>query len=940
MADDNWHQAKLLFEQALSQPVEQRLNFISSACNDDKALYQTVCSMLEAQSDVDDLGLSQLVAEQTSDVVSSLFELEIGSLIGHFQVTGKIAEGGMGSVYLGKRADNSYEQNVAIKLLHARLFSNQAIERFQRERQILADLDHQNIARLLDGGTTNQGIPFLVMEYIDGKPLTTCIENDEQNFQQLLSIFLQVCDAVEYAHQNLVIHQDIKAENIMVTAEGRVKLLDFGIATIDDNDESLDKQKTTQAMTPESASPEQVAKQNITTSTDIYSLGVLLFKLLTGKSPYQGHFKNIETLSRAIQTLRPKLMSEVVESAKVKSLLKGDLDAIAQMALEKEPARRYPSASALADDIRNYFRKLPVKARPQTPIYQISKLATRFPKTLSFGGAAFVAFVATVLFYTFEVSKQRDLAQQRLQTAQQVSDFLVDVFSISDPIESLGNRVTARQVLDQGATRIEATLSNQPDIQHELNHTIGRVYLSLGIVSQAQAILSKEQNYREQRVTEDPQALVRNYKELAKLYFLRGEYNQYDAILQKALQIQHEMTGPDSLEIAEILLAMSKSAEERGHLQQARSLHDKGLSIQRQHLKEDSKQIIDTLIAQNLLLASEGNYTGAIQGAQRVHQLILKTYGELHPVTAQSYSDWGYFVDQIGEFETAKDLLLRALEIDRQIYPESHPVIAGDLLDLGSTMSFIDEQQGIDYLQQVIDMGRESMGEIHPAIGIAHNDLAAIYAQQKQVKESEFHYLEALRINNQIFDEVNPEIATNHSNLGVLYLRNGRLAESEYHLFKAKALREQLFGGAHPHLAASLSVIGSFYFDSKKFPDALDYFQQSLEMKRQFYPDTTSMIITARARVVKTLMTLNDYEKAHAILNIMHKDVQNNKHATAFENGYVAKTFKDFLMRLNDCDRVVSNYTNWQKTIVLANPDELLELEQHLSSCKTSNVVS
>lgn len=917
MSQLDWIAAKALFEKALEKPEAEREQFVLNACENQRDLCRTVLGMLEVDTDSGGLDLSRVVTDAAGELMSSAYELEAGSVVGQYRIIEKIAEGGMGSVYLGERADGSYQQQVGIKLLHATLFSEEALRRFQRERQILADLDHQYIARLLDGGTTEQGIPFLVMEYVEGLPLMAYIEKHQLRLEARLGVFLQICDAVAYAHQHLVIHQDIKPANVMVTEQREVKLLDFGIAKIQASEQqSADNQKKedSSAMTPESASPEQILSQTVSTGSDVYSLGVLLFRIITGQSPYLLKQDNLAQLKHAICHQKTPLPSVVLNDKKWQKRVRGDLDTIVTKATEKVPSNRYSSAAAIADDIRFHLRRQPIKARSDNVLYQISKLIWRFPKTFFAACGAITLFVGTISFYTIQVAEQRNLAQQQLAVSQQVTGFLTDIFTVSDPTESLGNSITAREILDQGASRIESTLMDQPDIQFQLRHTIGSVYLSLGITSVAEQLLQKERLYREQYSSADPQALVANYLQLAKLREMQGNLDQAEALYKSALNIQSGIKGDQTLEMASIELSLSGVLQVKGQFDQAIDLQAKVLDAQRQSLPDDSKAVIATLRAQSLMLFEVGSYTDAVKLAEEVHQLVLKQYGEMHPETAHSYSDWGYFVDQLGNFEQAKALLLKALVIDQKIYGDLHPVIAGDLVDLGSTVSYIDEREAIGYLQRAIAMGGNVINENHPILGVAHNDLAGIYKDLKNLEKAEYHYLKALDINQFLFGEQHPEVATNHSNIGLMYARNEQSEKAKFHLFKAMELRLNIFGKSHPHIAASLSVIGSYFYALRDYLQAADFFDRSLRMKQRYYPEESAMVNAARVRVARAYMRLNRFMEAGEILEKANQ-LMDRSVATASQIAFLTRTLLEYLGDNSDCDQVLRYTAQWNPVI-------------------------
>jgi serine/threonine-protein kinase len=895
---DRWQVAKQLFEDVVAIPKSQQEEYLAKACSNDDALYHTVYSMLQANDKVSDFSYSGLISDNATATLKQSEVLAPGTLIGSYRILNKLADGGMGSVYHGCRADDSFDKQVAIKLLNARIKSPEVMQVFKQERQILANLNHPNIAHLLDGGATQNGIPFIVMEYVNGKPILEHLTQHQLSINKVMQLFLQICDAVDYAHRNLVIHRDIKAENVLVTDQGKIKLLDFGIASIEDEDTSLD----VVGMTPYSASPEQINNESITTASDIYSLAILFYRMLSARNVYGDDIIALDELKKAITGLSPAPISEKTTRKDFKNKLKGDVDAILAKALQKRPEQRYATVASFAHDIRCFLRKLPVSARPQTPLYVLQKLSQRFPKTTIASIGMLMAFFVTILVYTSAINQQKDLAEQRLETSEQVSQFLVGVFEVSDPIESLGNRVTARQILDQGSQTIESTLTHQPEVMFELIHTLAKVYLSLGIFSRSQTLLTQEREYLIEQAN-PAQKLIRNTLVFARLRGIQGDIDEQDKLLKQAFDLQQTKTGDESVALAEIAMKKAAVLQTKGELDEALVLHSTYYKILQGQLAEDSDQIISARLLKNLLYFEAGNYDEAVKGAASLHPMIVSRFGTVHPKTADNLSDWGYYAEHTGDMQTAKSLLLQALDIDTQIYGESHPVVMADLLDLGSAMSFIDTQEASGYLRQVIEMGQGTLSENHPSVALAHNDLASIYLNNIELAKAEFHYLESLRINRIVYGDKHPDIATNLSNLGVVYVKSNQLEKAKRTLFEALAQRQQIMGESHPHVAASLSVIGNYYISMQDFPSALTYYTHALEMKRLFHDNASEMILTARARVMRTHLYMQNMSMATQEFEMISADIASSEFIFEGSQAYLAGTFALYVETAKSCEQ-------------------------------------
>ncbi len=427
MDKNRWKRIERLFQEALEHPEEERLAFLQEQCADDEALLAEVAELLDNVNE--GAALEQLVMHAARDVVESE-RLAPGTRIGPFAITREIGHGGMGSVYLAERVDGHFEQKVAIKLVTGGRVSQERLARFRDERQILANLEHPHIARLLDGGTTADDMPFLVMEYVDGQPIDEYCEVHGLTVRQRLDLFLKICHAVQYAHQKLVIHSDIKPSNILVTAEAEPRLVDFGIARLLDAPGVRDgSASVNRAMTPGYSSPEQVQGQPVNTMSDVYALGALLHKILTGNVP--------------------PTPSEVSRS-EMGGMLPMDLACIVEKALQEEPGERYSSASQLADDIDRYLGQFPVIARADSWVYRAGKVVARNRVSSALAAIFFLAvigFSVVTLLQSRQVAAERDTAQIERARSDAVSEFLVDALLSVNPTQAQGEDITVREIL-------------------------------------------------------------------------------------------------------------------------------------------------------------------------------------------------------------------------------------------------------------------------------------------------------------------------------------------------------------------------------------------------------------------------------------------------------------------------------------------------------------
>jgi eukaryotic-like serine/threonine-protein kinase len=710
----------------------------------------------------------------------------MGNLIGPYRVLRTLGSGGMGEVYLAERADAQFEQQVAIKVVHGGGFSQSVNSRLRMERQILAQLDHANIAHLLDGGSLPDGSAYIVMEYVDGAAIDFYCDSNRLDLPARLRLFQTVCAAVHYAHQNLIVHRDLKPSNILVTAAGIPKLLDFGIAKLlDERQMGSHTVAVTHAdirvMTPDHASPEQVRGQTITTASDVYVLGVLLYKLLAGTGPFVISSMRLVEIERAICEKDPPLASQAVatddsaeslaiadaratSSKRLRRTLMGDLDNIIAMAMRKEPERRYGSAQQMAGDIQRYLDGMPVIARRDTLSYRTTKFVKRHWLPVSATAAAVLMIVAfatnsyeqsiRIAAERDRVAQQREVAEHERARAEEVSRFLVNLFKLTDPEESRGSQVTARELLDSGAKRLEAGLKDQPATKAALLSTVGKVYDSLGQYKEAEPLLGEALRLQPNMGNA---AHVDTLVELGRARMGAGDFAAADAPLQEALRLSQGAFGADSLPTGRVLWQLGWLRYQLGKLDESQQLYTRSLAI----LERNSAPPSD--IAQ-----------------------VLDDLGKVYTRTQQ--------------WPLAKTTFEQALEIDRR-----------------------------------------ELGEDHPRLAAQVSNLALVAQNMGDLKLAESLYRESVHRNQQAYGERHPETAATKGNLGLLLQREGRLPEAEALLRDSLNTRLSLYGPdyffvgyARVSLAMLLHEKGDLTASESEFRQALATYAKSLPENHQY----------------------------------------------------------------------------------------------------------
>jgi serine/threonine protein kinase len=564
-----------LLDEALDLPPEARTDWQSKLEQSEPQLASVVADLLGVLASHDDVQVEthDLIAKRIARATETPLALE-GRMFGPYRVLRLLGSGGMGTVWLAQRSDGLFARQVALKLVHANLSGPSLTERFARERSILATLNHPHIARLLDAGVTDEGQHYLAIEYIEGIPLTTYCDQHCLPIEERVELMLQVLSAVRHAHQNLTVHRDLKPSNILVTAEGHVRLLDFGIAKLLTEGAAHETELTLlggRALTPEYASPEQIAGQPVSTASDVYSTGVLLYHVLTGRRPYQLTRDSRAALEDAILSvdpLRPSQQSFTPEVAaarsttvkRLKHALAGDLDTIALKALKKKPAERYATADAFMQDLQRYRYGMPVLARRDSAAYRARKFITRNKGKVAIAAAVSIALLGATVVSIRQANIARGqaaLAQRETQRAQAVQQFLLDIFrtnSNSQPDPVRARQTTARELLDAGARSVSKSLHDAPEAQAEVLDTLADMYYQLGLFEEAGDMRQRRVQLLKQ--TYGPQdlrvanALLNYAKDVAN----SNERTQADAALTEARAILAASKDSSSNEFGMALL--------------------------------------------------------------------------------------------------------------------------------------------------------------------------------------------------------------------------------------------------------------------------------------------------------------------------------------------------------------------------------------------------
>ena len=736
-------------------------------------------------------------------------------VIGPYHLLERIGQGGMGEVWLAEQK-HPVRRRVALKLIKAGMNTREIVTRFESERQALALMDHPAIAKVFDAGSTPQGMPYVVMEYVAGVPITEYCDKHRLAMNERLELFVQVCSGVQHAHQKAIIHRDLKPSNILVTqVDGKPvpKIIDFGVA------KAISQRLTAETMfthagaligTPEYMSPEQAnsGSEDIDTRSDVYSLGVVLYELLVGALPLdlteirdQAFFELLrrireEDAPRPSTKLRTSSEHSSVaarnrgtEPAELDKQLKGDLDSIALKALEKERSRRYSSPSDLAGDIERYLHNEPVLAVPPSLAYRSGKFVRRH--RLAVAASAVVALavfglIASLVIGSARVARERDRANREAQAAERVSDFLVGAFAISDPDESRGNKITAREVLDKGARQIETDLAGQPALQARLMSTMGKVYEGLGLYEPARQLLDKAIGLQKKTLGPDHQETLASQRMLARILQYQAQYSAAEKLYSETLQKQERFLGSDAMDALRTKANLGSLYNEQGRYADAEKLLSETVKATTQASGQNSPETMSALHSLAIAYDGERQYAKEADIWEELYRLRSQTLGPDHPDTVNSMQNLAYVYYKVGKAAEAEKLQRQGLEIGRRVLGNDHPSVLLAIGNLANTLLSEGKPAEAEPLQrEALEGRRRILGPNHPETQYAIANLANILSAQKRHREAEALYREALQGEIRVLGDNHPEIAFAWYNLATVEAVQGKRNDALGDLQKA-----------------------------------------------------------------------------------------------------------------------------------------------------------
>lgn len=833
MDRDRWIKIEEIFHAANSLPAGAIADFLDTACGKDSELRLSVESLLEHAGRETELG--EVVEQAAHSMLNDAPDLS-GEHIGPYLIVGELGQGGMGAVYLAERDDDQYRKRVAIKLIRHGSTNKEILQRFRIERQILANLEHPFIARLLDGGSTPSGLPYLVMEYVEGEPIDTYCNRKALGTRERLRLFHKICSAVQYAHQKLVVHRDLKPSNLLVTGEGEPKLLDFGIAKLLDTadlDQTILKTHVEARLhTPQYSSPEQLEGKQVSTATDVYALGVVLYEILTGSRPYGNEPTDRISIERAIMKAEPLPPSVSVggsgpvsgkgetglDSRRVKKELAGDLDNIIMMALRKEPERRYQSAAQFAADINNFLEQRPVVARPTSWSYRSGKFLSRHRFSSAITALLLLSLVGFSVF-TWNQSKviaeERDLAQLEKSKAVAISDFLANMFFEVTPDNAQGKTITVREVLDKAGLQLDKEdqpLASQPGTEAALHRVIGSIYRDLGILQPAEKHLKLALSTHEGKGQADREELLLVLMELSAVYHQMFREDESRELSNRALQISRQIYGENHQHTLGIMNSLAGSYQMTGNLEIAEELF---LDVYDKRIALLGKYHLDTLVSE-FSLGAVYQWMGRYEDAEKYFRSCLegsrKSLGDNHTITLDCMAGVGSVLETTGEYTAAEPVITEHIDRATMILGDRHPATLRSMHNLADTYRGLKRYQESEALfLKTLNSRREALGNDHIETLQTQMKLARLYRIMQRYAEAAPLVEDTVARQRSALGRDHPTTLIATQVMADLYRAQGRSDEALQLYLSILQAREKALGVDHPELQDTLAGLASIY---------------------------------------------------------------------------------------------------------------------------------
>jgi serine/threonine protein kinase/tetratricopeptide (TPR) repeat protein len=948
MTPEEWQHVKQILNDALEIAPGARAVFLDQACGGDAALRAEVESLLLS---FDNAGA---FIERPAAASARLVEPESlapGASLGRYRIIQSIAEGGMGAVYQAVRFDDLYHKLVAVKVVRHVIYGEHGLKHFDTERQILAHFDHPSIAKLLDAGALADGRPYFIMEFIAGQQIDVWCDQHRLPTRGRLELFLKVCSGVEYAHRNLVVHRDLKPGNILVTEDGEPKLLDFGIAKILEEDPLTGAPAKTvtamRMMTPEYASPEQVRGELVNTASDVYSLGALLYELLTGHRPYQLKGRMPHEAARIICEHDPARPSTIVRRtqpadpetgakcitpesvsatrdgrpSRLRRALAGDLDRIVLKALEKQPARRYSSVEKFADDIRRHLDGRPVEASGAPWGYRAGKFVRRHKAVAITTALVMLSLIGGLIATT----RERRRADSEASTARAVNDFLQnDLLAQASPSVQArpGTKpdpdLKVRTALDRAASRIAGKFDSQPLVEASIRQTIGDTYLDLGLYPEASGHLERALNLRHRVLGDQHRDTLTSMHKLAMLDWYQGRYAAAELLLTRVLEVRRRLLGQEHPDTVSAMNDLALAEWYRGEYARAELLFTKALEIRRRVLGLEHPDTLSTMNDLTGLYVHRGKYAEAEPLLSNVLEVRRRVLGEEHPNTLLSMNNLAVALWDEGKYAAAEPLLATVMEVKRRVLGQEHPETLSTINNLAGIYRDEGKYAAAEpLLIRVLEVRRRVLGPEHPDTLISMNNLGLLYTFQSTFLRAEPLLAETLELRRRILGQQHPDTLVSMNNLALLYAYEHKDENAEPIYLEALELERHVLAPEHPRRLAGMNELGALYLRTRKYALAEGLLREALNSHDKSGADTW-VRYNCESLLGASLLAQRKYAEAEPLL------------LSGYQGMLLRRTTMpwDRQMALNDAaERILQHYESWGKPEKVAEWREKLKMK-------------
>ena len=931
-----------ILDEALRLPEAGREAFLDHACLGNARLRRLAGALLRAHQQVAEAHTQAVVPYPKKSFVGE----EAGTLIGRYKLLQKLGEGGFGSVYLAEQQE-PVRRMVALKIIKLGMDTRKVVARFEAERQALALMDHPNIAKVLDGGSTDTGRPYFVMELVKGVPITRYCDDHKFGVRQRLELFMHVCQAVQHAHQKGIIHRDLKPSNVLISEQDGAalpKIIDFGIAKATAGQMLTDKTMFTAFEhfigTRPYMSPEQTGPSlDIDTRSDIYSLGVLLYELLTGKTPFEskrlgeaGYGEVCRIIceedpprpSTRVSTLEASEQTTIAQRRQsdppnLASVLRGDLDWIVMKALEKNRTRRYETANGLAMDLRRFVHNEPVLARPPSGGYRLRKLIQRHKVVFASSSAVLIALLLGLGLSTWLFIRERAAREQtkiQASRSREVAELLKEMLAGVAPSVSRGRDTTMLlEILDKSAQRVRTALTNQPLVAAELLGVMGRVYCELGELDKAERLHTNALALCRREPLETIE-LADSMAALASVWRRQGKLQDSEKLLRQALGLRARLHGNKSPAYDNSLMTLAQILTDEGRLREAEKTQRQVIGLRRKYSPEISLEMADAFKGLASILYAQKRLSEAEELDRKALGIERQLAGSNSPEMAMTINDLATVLFLQNRFSEAKDLFREAVLITEKSLSPDHParlqLMANLATCLGEEGHYAEAEKS---QRELLEARRRALGAKHPKIAESLSNLAKLMQAQHLLEEAELNARDALSLRREVLGERNIEVAGSLNQMAGILQEEQKLDEAESSARRALDLNRELRGPDHQEVAASLYTLASVLLRAGKLDAAEQQARAAEFLYQKILPDDWRLY-SAQSLRGAILAKQGRYAEAETLLKAGYNGIKERESKISVMNRF---------RLVQAVERALELYETWGK------PDEAARWQAKLA---------